>query len=125
MFGAEAIDKQVVNDRAALGRESGVLSLTVNELRGVVRADAIDEGYRVSAANLYLAHVRNVEEARARARPGVLFARAGGVLHGHVPTAKLDHAPAESAVRRVERRLLELGFSHTVLRRASANVLRK
>jgi hypothetical protein len=55
----------------------------------------------------------------------VLFDGARGVLHGHVPAAELDHAAAESAVRTVERRLLECGFGHTFLRRDLCNGLRE
>src|ERR1043165_2347348 len=109
VFGAEAIDEQVVNDRAFGRRERGILRLSVNELRRIVRAEAVHERDRVGADDFDLAHMRHVEEARARARAIVLFDRARGVLHGHVPAAELDHAPAQTPVRGVQRILLECG----------------
>jgi hypothetical protein len=119
VLGAEAVDEQVVNDRAALGRERRVLRLPVGEFRGVVRAEAVDEGDGVGAAHLYLAHVRDVEDAGARARGHVLLDRARGVLDGHVPPAELHHAAAQTAVHRVQGRLLQCGRAHTRLLRSS------
>ena len=58
------------------------------------------------AGDLDLAHVADVEQPGPGAHRHVLVGDAG-VFDGHVPAAELDHARAERAMPRVERRLLQ------------------
>jgi len=52
---------------------------------------------RALAGNFDLAHMRDVEQSGRGTDRHVLGGDAG-VLHGHVPAAKWDHASAESNV---------------------------
>ena len=104
---SEAIDEQIVYDRAGGCSERRILRLPVHELAGVVRAETIDEGDGVSTAHFDLAHVRHVEETGVAARAQVLLDRAGRILHGHVPAAEVHHASARAAVQRIELGLLQ------------------
>ena len=72
----------------------------------VVARDVLDGLERVAAGDLDLAHVADVEEARARP-DGLMLVDDAGVFDGHVPAAVLDHAGAERPVARVERGLPE------------------
>ena len=58
---------------------------------------------RARAAELDLAHVRDVEQAGGGAHRLVLGDHAG-VLHRHVPAGEVDHPRPELAVGLVERR---------------------
>ena len=89
MFCTEAVDEKVVNDRARGRRECRVLSLSVNEFRGVVRDETIDERNCISPTHVQFAHVRDIEETRVRARSqmfldssGWIPARPGGTQIG-------------------------------------------
>ena len=93
----EAIDQQVVDERAFGRGQAGVLNLPDLQLRRVVRGDVLHRLERALAGNLDLAHVRDVEQPGRGAHRHVLGGDAG-VLDGHVPAAKRDHASAESNV---------------------------
>ena len=91
----ESIDEQVVHERPFGRRQAGVLDLADLQLRGVVRGDVLNGFERALARDFDFAHVGDVEEPGGRAHRHVLGGDAG-VLHGHVPAAKRDHASAES-----------------------------
>src|SRR5690606_2568552 len=38
---------------------------------------------------------------------------ASGILHGHIPAAKIDHLPAERSMHRIQRSLLQVFVGHT------------
>ena len=114
MIFCEAIDEQVVYDRAFRRGDGGILRLPVNELGGVVRDQAIDLPDGIGPAHVYLAHVRDIEKPCTRARPQVLFDRPQRVLDRHVPPAEIHHAPAHPAVHGVERSLFQIGRRQSV-----------
>src|SRR5678815_2631010 len=79
---------QKVVDRCSFGScQSGILSLTIGETRGVIRRDVLNEIQSVIARDLKLTHVADVEESGGSAHCGVLFTDAG-VLHRHAPASK-------------------------------------
>jgi len=102
----EAIDQEVVNERALRCQEPRVLRLSRLEPRRVVAGDPLHRGQRVFAGEFELAHVADVEQAGARAN-GHVFVGDAGVFERHVPSAKGNHLGARRAVASVERRLLE------------------
>ena len=61
----------------------------------------------VGAAQLRLAHMRNIEQRRARAALFVLLQYAGRILHRHVVAGERHHARAQRDVKRVQRRLTQ------------------
>ena len=72
VVGAEAMNEDVVDERA-LGREQrGVVRLAILEARGVVHGDVLHGGQRAGAAELNFAHVADVKEADAGAHGQVL-----------------------------------------------------
>ena len=92
--GAEAVDEQVVDERALRRQQAGVLRLPdLRASTASLRRDALDGGERVLAGDLDLAHVADVEEPGARAHRHVLVDDAG-VLDRHVPAAERDHPGA-------------------------------
>ena len=102
---AEAVDQQVIDERALRRQQTGVLRLSDGELRRVVGRDALDRGERVLAGDLDLAHMADVEDSSAVADGG-MFVREAAVLDRHVPSAERDHSGARHAVTGIERRLL-------------------
>ena len=67
---AEPVGEEVVEHAAVLAAEHRVLGAALGDLRHVVREQALEERLGVRAARLDLAHVRDVEDARAAcARP--------------------------------------------------------
>ena len=57
-----------------------------------------------------LAHVRHIKKRRLRPAPQVFLDHARRVLHGHIPTAKIDHFRAEGEMQVIQRRTLSHGF---------------
>ena len=110
MRGGEAVDEQVVDERALRRQQAGVLRLPHGKLRCVVGRDALDGGERVLAGDLDLAHVADVEQPGAGAHRGMLV-RQAAVLDRHVPAAERNHPGSGGAVASVERRFLESGGS--------------
>ena len=102
----EAVDQQVVDERALLGGQPRVVRLADLQLRRVVAGDPLDSGERIAAGHLDLAHVADVEEADAGAN-GKVLVRDARILHGHVPAAERHHAGAQRDMTRVQRRLAE------------------
>ena len=102
----QPVGQHIVDERALRGRERRVVRLADGEPGRVVARDVLDGLERVAAGNLDLAHVADVEEARARPHRLMLEDDAG-VFDGHVPAAVLDHAGAERPMARVERGLPE------------------
>src|SRR5690606_23592819 len=72
-------------------------------------AEPLDERERILAGDLDLAHVADVEEAGACADRCVLR-RHAGVLDGHLPAGKGDHARVGGAVNGVEWQFAKLGY---------------
>jgi len=56
----------------------------------------------VTAANIDLAHVRDIEKAGVGSSAQVFFDCSGGILHGHIPTAEVDHAGTQLPVGAIE-----------------------
>ena len=107
MLRRQAIDEQVVHERALRRQQAGILRLAdLRASTASLRRDALDGGQRVLAGDLDLAHVADVEQAGARAHGHVLVGDAG-VFDRHVPAAERHHLRAGGAVAGVERRLLE------------------
>ena len=104
MIFCEPVHEQIVDDCSFGRRQRGILRLAVPQLCRIVRHQAIDEGNRIGTAHVYLAHMRDVEQTSMRARTQVLGNGSGRILYRHIPTAKFDHAPAEPAVRSIQRR---------------------
>ncbi len=102
----ETVDEQVVDEGAALGRQGGVLGLADRQPGRVVARDALDPGQRVASGHLNLAHVADVEQARARAHGQMLVGDAA-VLDRHLPATERDHAGAHRDVAGVQRRATE------------------
>jgi hypothetical protein len=94
---AEAIGEEVVEHAAVVAAEDRVLRAAVGELRDVVGQDALEERLGVGPVRLHLAHVRDVEQARARAHGHVLGANAL-VLHRHLPAGERHEPRAECRV---------------------------
>jgi len=85
----------------------------------------LDPIERLRAADFDFAHVADVKKPGGGAR-GEVFADDSGILDGHVPTAKIDHFGAHTAMRGVERGLAKLRcgrFDHKKFqfRRVNAN----
>ncbi len=103
----EAVEVGVVDGAAGLGGHHRVLRLEQVEGLGVVGEHVLQEGRRARPAQHEAAHVRDVEEAGARAGGEVLGDDAGGVLDRHVPAAEVHHPGAGGDVLRVEGRAQE------------------
>ncbi len=101
----ETINHQIVNDRALWRCQCRVLRLTVDEFTDVVRGDAIDESDSIGATNVDLTHMRDVEQSGVGSCAQVFFDRPGGILHGHIPAAEVDHASTQLPVGAVKRSL--------------------
>ena len=102
----QPVGQHIVDERPGGGCQRGILGLVGRQPRGVVGGDVLDSLQRVRTGNLDFAHVRDVEQSRTRANGHVLIDDAG-VFDGHVPAGEVDHARAERAMSRVQRRLLE------------------
>ena len=66
------------------------MGLANGKLRGVVHAELLDGIERAGAAELDVAHVRDIEEADGGA-DGHMLGRDAGVFDRHVPSAEVDH----------------------------------
>ena len=106
VVGGEAIDQQVVDEGAALGRQGGILRLADRQLRRVVARDALDPGQGIASGHLNLAHVADVEQAGARPNGQMLVGDAA-VFDRHLPATERDHAGAQRDVAGVQRRATE------------------
>src|SRR6266511_2771113 len=108
ILGGAPVHDDVVHDPAGLAAEAPVLRLAVGDLGEVVREDPVERRERLRAAEDDLAHVRHVEEARAR--PDRLVLRQDpGVLDRHLPPGELHQAGAGTYVSFVEGRALGHG----------------
>ena len=61
----------------------------------IVGKKALHESFRAFALHRDLAHVRDVEDRGGVSRVVVLGDNAGGILHGKIPAAEIDHFSAE------------------------------
>ena len=96
------VHQDVVDESAVLIQQAGILRLADFEFRSIVGGDVIDQVQGLRTANLDLAHVADIENPDALAHGVVLFEHAG-ILHGHVPSAEVDHLCAHAAVNCVQR----------------------
>ena len=109
---AEPVGDQVVDRAAALVQEQRVLRPAGADPVDVVREHALDERDRLGAADLELAHVRDVEDAGVIAHRQVLGDDAL-VLHRHLPSGEGNHPSSGGHVAVVERCAAEgLGRVH-------------
>src|SRR5207248_521901 len=115
-----AVHQHVVADAAGGVAHQAVAGLAVFHRGGVVGVDVLDEVQRVGAAEGEAAHVADVEQARGGAHRA-MFIDDGGVLHGHVPAAELDHAAAVGRVPVVQGGAQGHGTSFGAVRAASLN----
>jgi hypothetical protein len=65
--------------------------LAINQLRSVVRTDAVHKCDRVATSDVDLAHMRDVKQAGMQSRAQMLFNRARRVLNRHIPSAEIHH----------------------------------
>ena len=91
----------VVDKRAVRIQHRRVLRLSHRQLRRIVHAKLLHRGQRARPAKLDIAHVRHVEQPNRRPHRHVLGDQAG-VLHRHVPSAKVDHLGLCGAVGGVQ-----------------------
>ena len=99
---AEPVGEQVVEHAAVLAAQHAVLRAPLRDLRDVVREHALEEVLGLRPARLDLAHVRDVEHARAGAHRHVLLADAL-VLDRHLPPGE-GHEPRPGALVALEQR---------------------
>ncbi len=100
MVVVDLVHQDVVDEPAVAIQQAGVVRLADLQLGGVVGGNIIDELQRIRAADFDLAHVADVKNAGGAA-DGVVLLDDAGVLHGHVPAAKIDHFGAELTMDRV------------------------
>jgi hypothetical protein len=110
------VDEDVVDEGALRGEQGGVVRLAVLELRSVIHGEVLHGGERAGAAELDLAHVRDVKEADGGADGEMLGHEAAGtavelagVLNRHIPAAEVDHLGLQGAMGGVERSFAERG----------------
>ena len=109
---AQAIGEEVVEHPAVVLAEHGVLGAAVLQLGHVVGQDPLQERLGVGAARLDLAHVGDVEDARAAAH-GLVLGADPLVLHGHLPARERHEPRAGRDVAVVQGRALK-GVGHQV-----------
>ena len=104
---AEPVEDAIIHGAPLTLDQRRVLSLEVFEARHVVRGDVLKQCLRLSAADLDLSHVADIEKAGGRAH-GQMFRDDAGVFDGHLPARELHHPAARRLMDGVERRALEL-----------------
>jgi hypothetical protein len=105
-------DHQVVEDATVLVEELRVAlppRREIHDVGGDERLERARRGGVVGPDEGRLAHVRDVEQAGALARPQMLGQDPGRVLHRHGVAGEGHHAGAERHVLRVERGVQEVG----------------
>ncbi|CAB4984407.1 unannotated protein [freshwater metagenome] len=103
----------VVDDRGVVGiEEVGVLRTTRADTPQVVREGQLQLSERVGSAHQHGAQMADVEHHGRGAAASVLGDGAVLVGEWHVPSAEGHHLRAQRAVRRVERRVLQLHSSN-------------
>jgi hypothetical protein len=105
--GRQAVGEQVVEHAAVLVAQQRVLRAADRDLRDVVAVHPLQEGLGVGAADLDLAHVRDVEDARLAAHGEMLGANAVGVLDRHLPAGERHELRARAHMRVEQGRALE------------------
>src|SRR6266581_2091166 len=98
MIFRKSIDQQVVNYCALRSCQDRVLRLAINQLTCVIRGYSVHERNRFATADVDLAHVRNIKQTGKCAGTQMFGDRACGILHRHVPAAKLNHSSAEATM---------------------------
>ncbi len=104
---AEARHDHVVDAAALVVQHQPIARAAEREVRHIAGHERIDGGHRTRAREMDLAHVRDVEEARALADRGVLL-EDRGVLDRHLVAREGNEACAQTAMGLVERGAEEL-----------------
>ena len=104
--GAEPVGEQVVEHAPVVAAEHRVLGAALGDFRHIVREQPLEELLGLRPARLDLAHVRDVEHARAGAHGHVLLANPL-VLHRHLPPGERHEARAGALMALEERRPAE------------------
>src|SRR5579862_5845186 len=99
----DAVDDQIVDDSAVVGREQRVLRVSALEVVDVVRKCRLEQVARGGSLHFELPHVRDVEDTGVGANRLVLRDHAL-VLHGHLPAGERHHPRPEGDVTVVQRR---------------------
>ncbi len=107
------MDQNVVHETAVLVEQSGILRLTVLQLRNRVRGDEIGQLRGFRPANLDFTHVADVEKAHGIPNR-VVFVDEAGILHRHIPSAEINHLRAEGPVDLIQRCAFERGGRHSI-----------
>jgi hypothetical protein len=105
-LGAEPVGEEVVEHAAGLVAQHAVLGAALRERVHVVGEQPLEQRRGARAARLDLAHVADVEHARATSHGRVLLADPG-VLDRHLPARERDEPGTGGTVPRVQRRALE------------------
>src|SRR5439155_3705010 len=114
----EAIDDDVVDDRAAFVREQAVARLAGLESGDVAGHEPIEGRARAGALEIELAHVREIEEA-GRVPHGAMLRDDARVLDRHLPPRERHQLRAELAVLLEEWGPLERGLGGHAARATS------
>jgi hypothetical protein len=99
----EPVGEEVVEHAAVVAAEDRVLRAALAQAGYVVREDVLQEGLRVGAARLHLAHVGHVEDARATSDLEMLPLDPDRVLDRHLPTGEGDETGPGRSVAIVQR----------------------
>jgi hypothetical protein len=102
------VEDAVVDDPTARPAQQRVDRLARRRRFARVRGQLRHDLARACAAQVGLAHVRDVEQADGFAHGLVLLDRPGRVRHGHVPAREIHELRAELPVRVPQRGLLQL-----------------
>src|SRR6185437_9736315 len=103
---AKAVDREVIQRTALLIANLGVKRLPVRQPGDIVGDEALQEIERPRTLNAKLAHMRDIEHARALA-DGAVFFKDAAILNGHLPAAELDETRAQRAMLVIERGTFE------------------
>src|SRR5467141_830069 len=95
------VHEQIVHEGALLGHQPGIVRLPNGEPRRIIAGNVLHQIESAFSADLDLAHVADIKEARASARCHVLGENAG-IFHGHVPSAEVDHLGAPASMYGVQ-----------------------
>ena len=102
---AVTVNQNVVHIAAIRRQQRGILRLPILQPRGIVHRQVLHGGQRSGSAKPNLAHVAHVEQPHAGAHRHMLRnqpAANPGVLHRHIPPAKIHHLRFQCAMRGVQ-----------------------
>ncbi len=99
VVGGGAINIEVVDQPAVVVRQHRVLASPRFEGGGVVERSEAQKLERPRPRNAHLTHMADVEHPGALAHRQMLLMNSRLVLNRHLPTGKIDHAPARRQVQ--------------------------